>query len=190
MAVEALKAQLFPVSFGFKAGMNLANFGGDTRSDAKLKYQFGTVVQANLPAGFYVVSGVEYTAKGAKARAENGTMTSFSPHYLQVPVRLGYEVGVLPEVNLQFSAGPYFAYGIAGKAKIEGEKISMFGEDGLNYDRQDFGVGVGVGVEFLRIATVTLGCDFGLKDISRREGAYTIGKVRNQNAYLTVGVKF
>lgn len=202
VGISTANAQFSPVSFGIKGGVNLANFSGDAQTDVRFKYQFGTVLQVNLPAGLFILSGVEYTAKGAKmtytGSDDKEYTANFNPQYLQVPVRLGYKMSVLPTINIKFSGGSYYAYGIAGKAKFNGpvtlnnrsyengDKVGIFSSNGLNYDRQDFGVGAGVGIEFLGIVGLDLGYDFGLKNISGDDAV----KVRNQNAYLTASLKF
>lgn len=186
-----------PVKFGIKAGMNLANFSGDQSSDAKLKYQAGITIDINLPANFYIASGLEFTAKGAKSdivKAGNKAEVKYNPLYLQVPLRLGYKVGLIPTMKLVFNAGPYYAYGIGGKAKFAGDfgdikagtKVGIFSNNVLDYKRSDFGIGLGTGLEFLGRVSANLGYDFGLTNISGDSN----NKVRNQNAYFTVGLKF
>jgi hypothetical protein len=185
-----------PLELGVKAGVNLSNFGGDIENyEAKAGFNIGITVDYAIASELYLLSGLELTTKGAKSKETiyNGTKqeTSINPIYLQLPVHLGYKLEMAPETKLVFHAGPYIAYGIGGKAK-ESKKINdvnhstdtkIFGDNG--YDKLDIGVGLGASVELGKIG-VGLGYDFGLNNISG-ESAY---KVKNQNAYLTVGYKF
>ena len=133
--------------------------------------------------------------------------------YLQLPIHIGYKVEVTPGTKISFFVGPYVAYGIGGKTKIGGDIKSQGITVGLDsymdylielglldsnastgkhdsfsdmaYKRFDAGIGGGVGGEFGNIV-VNLGYDLGLANMSRESGY----KVKNQNAYLTLGYKF
>ncbi len=184
-----------PLSFGIKGGVNMSNFSGDPEdTSAKAGWNAGITVDVSLPANFYIASGVELTTKGAKYKQSvviGGDAISLveakaNPMYIQVPVHLGYKIKAFPTTNIVFHGGPYWAYGISGKTKVEGQKYDFFGSDANEAKRNDFGLGFGAGVEFLGKITAGIGCDFGLLNISRVDN-YT---VRNQNAYFSVGYKF
>lgn len=194
-----VNAQDCPVTFGVKAGANLSNFGGDVNdTDAKFGFQAGVTVEYALSEGFFLQSGLEFTTKGAKSNmmvVQDGISTkvksTFNPMYLQLPVHAAYKVNVAENIKIVFNAGPYIAYGVGGKikaeTKVDNVKVSadenIFSKD--NFKRFDVGLGGGVGAEFGKIG-VNLGYDFGLANINQNNG----GKVRNQNAYLTLGYKF
>lgn len=202
-------AQDNPITFGVKGGVNLSNFGGDGADgmDAKIGFNVGLTVDYALTQDLYLLTGLEFTMKGGKDEGsvsmihpDYGTI-SFSgkendnPMYLQIPIHLGYKLAVTDATKIVFRAGPYVAYGIGGKTKVEGKFIKdgttidldgdsdFFGKDMAK--RFDFGLGLGVGAEFGKIGA-TLGYDFGLANIAPSGG----GKVRNMNAYLTLGYKF
>lgn len=203
-------AQDKTATFGVKAGVNLSNFGGDGADgmDAKIGFNVGLTVDYALTQDLYLLTGLEFTMKGGKDEGsismihpDYGTI-SFSgkendnPMYLQIPIHLGYKLVVTDAAKIVFRAGPYIAYGIGGKSKIEGgfmvggdagvyidDDYDFFGKDRAK--RFDFGVGLGVGAEFGKIGA-TLGYDFGLANIAPSD----VSKVRNMNAYLTLGYKF
>lgn len=199
----AANAQEQPLTFGVKAGMNLSNYGGDAENtDAKIGFNVGVTVDYALTQDLFLMSGLDFSIKGAKATEKDsfGTVEveyeyTSSPMYLQLPVHIGYKFEVSEGVKLNLHAGPYIAYGIGGKEKMKikgnvpgvdleaDEDVDLFGKDGLN--RFDFGLGLGVGVEFGKFG-VGLGYDLGLANISG-ESDY---KLSNMNAYLTVGYKF
>jgi len=204
----SLNAQDKPLTFGVKAGMNLANFGGDGADgmDAKIGFNVGVTVDYALTQDLYLLTGLEFTMKGAKDKGsismidEDFEVVSFegkqtcNPMYLQVPIHLGYKLAIDDNTKIVLHAGPYLAYGVGGKVNTKGtyteagqafsidSDTDFFGKD--KFKRFDLGLGLGVGAEFGKIG-VGLGYDFGLLNIA--DGG---DKVRNMNASLTVGYKF
>lgn len=202
-------AQDKPITFGVKAGVNLSNFGGDGADgmDAKIGFNVGLTVDYALTQDLYLLTGLEFTMKGGKDEGSismvDPTYGSISftgkendnPMYLQIPIHLGYKLAVTDGTKIVFRAGPYVAYGIGGKTKLEGKFIKdgttidldddydFFGKDMAK--RFDFGLGLGVGAEFGKIGA-TLGYDFGLVNIAPSD----LAKIKNMNAYLTLGYKF
>lgn len=200
-------AQEQPLTFGVKAGMNLSNLSGDgvEGTDAKVGFNVGLTVDYALTQDLFLMSGLEFTTKGAKAsfsdsyEGVNAEMNiTINSMYLQLPVHAGYKFDVSEGMKLNLHAGPYVAYGIGGKSKtkIKGDiagrdinlepegDVDMFGDKGMA-NRFDFGLGLGVGAEFGKFG-VGLGYDLGLTNIAKDSKE----KVRNMNAYLTVGYKF
>ena len=173
-----------PIELGVKAGANLSNFSkGDW--DAKVGFNAGITADINFAPSMYVLTGLEFTMKGGKNDIAGVKLTA-NPMYLQLPVHFGYKLEVMSGTNIVFRAGPYLAYGIAGKAKAKKgsveESIDFFGKDANR--RFDYGIGGGVGAEFGKIG-VTLGYDFGLNKLVDADGA-----AKNQNAYLSLGYRF
>ncbi|MDL2303325.1 PorT family protein [Dysgonomonas sp. OttesenSCG-928-D17] len=200
-------AQDTPITFGVKVGANLSNFSGDLDMDAKFGFNAGVTLDYAFTPDVYLLTGLEFTTKGAKRKTGDNSFT-MNPMYLQLPIHVGYKLTVADNTRLVFHAGPYVAYGLGGKTTTKTAGIKTKGDffgsekDG-GYKRFDFGVGLGVGAEFGKI-NVGLGYDFGLLNIARGgyEGSFDLGdfgtieiessdyKVRNMNAYLTVGYKF
>lgn len=206
-------AQDSPARFGIKGGVNLSDFSGDLKdTESRLGFNVGITLDYAFTSDIYLMTGLELTTKGVKAEFSKSeqvtdlvtekTIVKMSPMYLQLPVHVGYKLNIADNTKLVFHAGPYMAYGIGGKAKYEvrttssegisdeSYKENFFGKNGAA-KRFDFGLGLGVGVEFGKIG-VGLGHDFGLLNIAKNykgsEG--TNLKMRNTNGYLTVGYKF
>ncbi len=179
-----MNAQDKLVTLGVKAGVNLSTLGGDV-DDMKsvFKYQVGVTADIAVTENLYILTGLDLQTKGAKYKPESGTNIKYNPMYLQMPVHVGYKFNLFSDLKLVVNAGPYIAYGIGGKAKSGDESLKLFGDDILK--RLDYGIGGGIGVE-LGMFSVGAGYDLGLANISDIDG----GKIRNRNAYLTVGVKF
>ncbi|MDR0332815.1 MAG: PorT family protein [Dysgonamonadaceae bacterium] len=200
-----VSAQNSPITFGVKAGINLSNFYGNGVENLDLKAKPGFNVGVTMDYAFtpamYLMTGLELTTKGAKwsTREDGETLkVTSNPMYLQLPVHFGYKIDIAPGTRFVLHAGPYVAYGVGGKDTItyNGGKRSfnIFGKDnaakamgieGVEAERFDYGVGLGVGVEFGQI-NVGLGYDLGLGNLSGVKEA----KQQNMNAYLSVGYRF
>jgi len=192
-----VSAQENALSFGVKAGVNMSNasFGGDADNKAKFGFQAGAFVEYGLPINFFLQSGLYFTTKGVKVDdvgfdVIGTTDTSWNLSYIQLPIYGGYRINVADNTNIVFNFGPYLAYGVSGKIKIDGvsEKYNLYkkydGDDAM-LKRFDFGLGAGVGAEFGKIL-VNLGYELGLANLANDDD----GKFRNRNASLTVGYRF
>lgn len=170
------------VSLGVKGGLNMSNFSGDVNNNkAKVGFHIGLAADYEFMYNNSIQTGLFFTTKGSKFEAGIDGLNvkeTFNPMYLQLPVHYAYKLDVSPGTRLVFHAGPYAALGLGGKAG----DLKLFEDDILK--RFDAGLGLGVGAEFGPIL-VDLGWDMGLVNISDIGG-----KIKNQNAYLSVGYKF
>ena len=89
-------------------------------------------------------TGLNFISKGVKG---NGVTDAWDV----VDVTINQLYLELPLMAFFFKGGPYLAYGVGGKTKIDGvsEKADTFGDDGLK--RFDAGLGLGVAFEFGKI---------------------------------------
>lgn len=180
---------LLPVSLGIKGGVNLSNVGGDLdHTSSKVGFNAGLIVDIDLPVtSLGITTGIEFTTKGTKIDKKHLIDTDedakFNAMYLQLPVHANYKLSVAPATKVVFHAGPYFAYGIGGKTKIDGDKYDTFDDDG--FKKFDFGLGIGAGVQIWKFG-VDLGWDFGLTDVSDMSDV----SVKNRNGYLSVSYRF
>lgn len=189
-------------SLSIKGGLNMSNFYGDDLSDKNLKpgFHIGVGADLELVPNVALQTGLFFSTKGAKYTYDvpvaGKVDYNVSANYLQLPVHVAYKIDVTPGTKVVFHAGPYIAYGIGGKRKIESKYSAdldnIFGKQDVNtFDKDwgfkpfDAGVGLGVGAEF-GLILVDLGWDMGLTNISRMDK----GNVKNQNAYLSIGYKF
>ena len=132
------------VGLGIRGGVNMSNLYGDELSDKNVQIGFhvGLAADYEFIPNVAVQSGLYFVTKGAKYSGELGSLSgdiSMNPMYLQVPVHLAYKMDVMPGTRIVFHAGPYAAYGVAGKSKLKlslGDKSSeadgakLFGEKG------------------------------------------------------------
>lgn len=188
----SMSAQL-PVSFGVKAGMNLSEMQ-KLEDNIKVGSNVGVTAELALPSNFYLMSGLEFTTKGAKGKSitvvpvgmsqsVTGKAT-YNAMYLQLPIHAGYKLDLTPGTKLVFRVGPYLAYGVGGKIKWNIDQVGdkdFFNDDS---NRFDFGIGGSVGIEFLEKINVSLGADQGLTKVVKDTN------IKNRAAYISVGYKF
>lgn len=175
-----VNAQDGPVTVGVKAGVNLSTLDGDVKhTKSVFKYQFGITADIALSNNLYVMTGLDLQTKGTKSKSD----IKYNPMYIQLPAHLGYKFSLSPSVKFVVNAGPYVAYGIGGKVKGDGNNEKIFGNN--KFKKLDYGVGGGIGFEISKLC-INGGYDFGLNDISDMKDV----KVKNRNAYVTLGYKF
>lgn len=209
-----------------KVGMNVSNWTTDDLK-AKIGYRVGFGTEYAFNDMWSLQPSLFFSTKGAKADSGEflGSKVKMSVNqmYLELPVMAAARFKVADNTNLVVSAGPYFAYGVGGKSKIDinvaGDKgkikFNTFGdidkitiESGgqskdlslkelfeaidpdVEYDlseakglnRFDFGLGVGVALEYNRFI-VGLDGQFGLTKLDTDSG-------KNMNFAVSVGYKF
>lgn len=179
------------VALGVKAGVNASNFYGSelNNNNAKIGFNAGISADYDFTYNVGIQTGLFATTKGFKY-SQSELKYSDNLVYLQLPVHIAYKVDVTPGTRVFLHAGPYAAYGIAGKrsfsaGSFETSSNKVFGSGASQYKAFDAGLGIGAGVELGQLF-FDLGWDAGLVNISQASG----GNVKNQNAYLSVGFKF
>lgn len=195
------------VQFGIRAGVNFANMslkdkdGGMSMStDSRTSFHVGLAVDIPVVQSFYVQTGLYLQNKGAKyEETDEGAKgkQTYGPIYIEIPVLASYRYNFSDAAQLQVNFGPYFAYGISGKAKYEysysdfSEKseYNIFGdgEDDLNAKRFDCGLQVGAGITLAKHYYIGLAYEFGLSNIADKESDY---KIKNKNFMISVGYTF
>lgn len=169
------------LTFGVKAGFNLANINPETElpsgfeRSSRLSINFGGIVNYGISENLFIESGLFLSGKGYKLKWTDqqgqGTVTTtmtFSPLYLEIPITAMYSLDLKP-MKLQFFAGPYLGFGIGGKIYTDYEGAGTlpsgyklpdnksesinFGSDDANDDMKmmDFGINVGAGINYNNI---------------------------------------
>ena len=189
-----VSAQNEQLSFGVKAGINISNLysSGDGESesaDYKIGPTVGLTVDYRLAESLYLLSGLEFSVKGAKESIED-YKASANMMYLQLPIHAAYKIDLSDNMKFVVDAGPFLAFGLGGKVKVDEDDFSVsmdiFGkeEDG-GAKRLDYGIGVGLGLEVEKIK-VGVSYDLGLANINW-DSDY---KTKTRSAYITVGYRF
>ena len=198
------------INFHAKAGVGFANLTGDANGDPLFSYKVGVGMNIGLGGHWELHPDLFFVRKGMSNSAEvrsndigmKGDLT-LNAYYLELPVMAAYRIS-LPSTNVVLNAGPYLAYGLNGKYKIEaGEeemKTNIFGKDA--FKRFDCGLGVGVAFEFGKFIA-GIDANFGLANIApsgkdndqpNMEVADVKfdkdSKIHNIAAHITIGYKF
>ena len=179
------------LSFNVKAGLNLSSYIGDNSDHSKFKpgvrlgvgmeYQFTDIISLQ-PSLFFSQKGAKYS-EGYEGIVDADADVKINQLYLELPLMVGARIHTASNFDLLFKGGPYLAYGVGGKTKIDGvsEKADTFGDDGLK--RFDAGLGLGVAFEFGKIV---VGVETGTSFTKVASGA----SAYNLSALATIGYKF
>ena len=169
------------ISWNAKVGMNMSNFTGDMDTDMRIGFNVGVGMEYQFSDMWSIQPSLMFTQKGAKQDE-----VKMNPMYLEIPVLAAARFAIADNQNIVVKAGPYFAFGIAGKCKIGDEKIDFFGDgdDQFGANRFDAGLGVGVAYEINKFF-IDLSGEFGLAKLADGDGA-----PKNMNFSIGVGYKF
>lgn len=168
-------------SFGLHAGLNLSNFNNEKVStDTKTGFFVAGTCEIPLAVRtpLFVEAGLQVSQKGALLKGAGEKVTN-DIFYLEVPAMLKYKFALAPDLAIAPAAGIYLGYGLSGKAKWRDHNTSLFGDNGMK--RTDFGVRLGIGMEFSCFA-VGAGYEIGLLELSN--------DVTNRNLFISVGYRF
>ena len=179
------------LSFNVKAGLNLSSYIGDNSDHSKFKpgvrlgvgmeYQFTDIISLQ-PSLFFSQKGAKYS-EGYEGIVDADADVKINQLYLELPLMVGARIHTASNFDLLFKGGPYLAYGVGGKTKIDGvsEKADTFGDDGLK--RFDAGLGLGVAFEF---GNIVVGVETGTSFTKVASGV----SAHNLSALATIGYKF
>ena len=189
------------VRFGVRAGLNFANLSGDHLDlDSRTSFHVGVIADIPLMQSLYIQTGLYFQSKGAKSEFDmdyNGydvkVEQTYSPMYLSIPVLASYRYNFSDALQLQVNFGPYFAYGIAGKYKVEAsaagesadEDYKLFDSDEGDWNAFDCGLQVGAGLTFAKHYYLGFTYDFGLTEVADGDDAPT-----NSNWMISLGYNF
>ncbi len=188
------------VRFGVRAGLNFANLSGDNLDlDSRTSFHVGVIADIPLMQSLYIQTGLYFQSKGAKneyTMEYNGydakIEDTYSPMYLSIPVLASYRYNFSDALQLQVNFGPYFAYGIAGKHKIEASVAGqsadadekLFDSDEGDWNAFDCGLQVGAGLTFAKHYYLGFTYDFGLTEVAEDSD------VTNSNWMISLGYNF
>ncbi|MGD1318031.1 porin family protein [Chryseobacterium sp. 2R14A] len=175
-AQEKAKESSSSVTFGIKAGLNVASINDD---DSKAKAGIYGGVFANIPvaSSFSVQPEVLYNGMGAKDKTYSSVKLNLD--YISVPVMLQYNL--LPELYVE--AGPQFSFAISQKVKGDGGSMDV----DQAFKGFDFGIGLGAGYYFEQKFGLTARFVAGVTDIAENNPGDAI---RNNLFQVGVAYKF
>ncbi|MFA6200182.1 MAG: porin family protein [Bacteroidales bacterium] len=151
-----------------------------------------------LEGGLYIMQRPYKEAYGGLDLITGSVSTSeitYSPMYIQVPILFGVNFSISDNFSINLKAGPYFAYGISGKADIHQVMTSGFSIIDTtmstnyfdSYEGLDLGLRAGAGIEFSKF-TLGFFMDYGLLNTLKN----VTGSISTKNFSLglNVGYKF
>jgi hypothetical protein len=181
-----IKAQ--EARFGLSAGMNISS---PSDLNSKTGFHAGVKGEYSFSDNLYVGSGLMLTSKGWKsdtyydASTKQSTTWKATPYYIEMPIHLGYKTAVGENIKLFGEAGPYFDLGVFGKSSYTVEKDNKMTTSKTNnlfkdnqQERFDCGLGASIGVEFYQHYQLSLGYDWGLKKIYKKNASNLDSKNR------------
>ena len=178
-------AQEFRV--GATAGVNVNSPSGDDTGligfNVGVKGELG-LLQAS--EGWFMDFSALLSSHGWKSVAyyDKATATSLqwkaTPYYLSIPVHVGYKFRCSDKLKLFVSAGPYAGIGLFGKetltSTLAGKSTTSTVSNNIFADnvheRFDWGLGCRLGAELYGHWQLSVGYDWGMKDINKKNMRY------------------
>lgn len=176
-------------NWAVRAGFNIANVNIDNLStDSKFGVHVAGVYERALfdTTPLYLETGLAFTQKGYKCEM-GATSHKANLWYMEIPIGLNYKFALDHEWTIYPSAGFYYALGIGGKIKYEGDtnyKVDAFGGES-DLKRSDMGLRIGCTVDYNRYQAA-IGYSIGLLDYAGKSSP----EVKNRTLFISVGYRF
>jgi hypothetical protein len=155
LTVVALTATISfaQVQFGIKAGFNNSAVGSSDSDmneaiSSKSGMQFGGIAMFELSDAIQLRTGAIYSQKGATLLDE----ITFALDYLEVPADFAFMLG---DGGFALSAGPYFAFLMSSKVKLDGESEDM-------EDMNSLDIGLNFGASYLVNEQILIDARYGM----------------------------
>ena len=184
-ALTASAQEKGDLRFGVTAGMNVSNIT-DTEMDSRIGFHVGVKAEYKVTNNLYGSAALLFSQKGCQFE-EDGEKLTANPGYIELPIHIGYRFKMSEKVSIFGETGPYFAYGICGKLKVEDSvweyDKKFFDIDEVN--KFDFGWGVKAGVEYAKFQ-ISLGYEGGITEVFDSRGL----DPHNSNFMVSVAYMF
>jgi opacity protein-like surface antigen len=172
------------VSYGVKAGLNLANFGGDDEVtegfEGLTSFHIGGFAQIGISEKFMIQPELVYSQQGAQDDEDSDFKLRLN--YLNLPIMAKYMVAD----GFSLEAGPQVGFAISRKFTD--------GDDDVDADDEikalDFGVGVGAGYELPSGLMFSVRYNLGLANLLEDDFGGEDFSLNNNVLQVSVGYKF
>ncbi|RZJ55927.1 MAG: PorT family protein [Flavobacterium sp.] len=156
--------------FGVKAGVNLANVGGDFEdTSSKIGFHVGGFAEFKLSDKFSIQPELLFSTQGAKSdgQEEDGIAydAKLNLSYLNIPVMAKFYVAE----KFSLEAGPQIGFLLSAKSKYEAGSFSEDVDVKDAYESIDFGVNFGAGYDFTENLSAGVRYNLGLANIAKTE---------------------
>lgn len=191
------------VSFGVRAGVNFQNINGEDEEGDKLKNDlkpgFFAGVEAGIPIApdFYFEPGLFFSTKGAANLGEVDDLKA-TISYIELPLHLAYKPQ-LGSGKVIVGLGPYVAYGVAGKLKLDDEEedieftndVSPEDEGFVFLKPLDAGADIFFGYEFAFGLSALINAQLGLLNLEPKyDGESSDAIFKNTGFSFSLGYRF
>lgn len=174
------------LKYGIKAGVNFANQefkeqGFSFSPKSVTSFHIEGLIDYGINSSFSIQPGLALSGKGFRIESD-GVKAKTDLMYVEVPVNAVAKFPISSIGKFFIGAGPYAAFGISGKAKVEGSGVSesddkLFDKDKGSYKKGDIGINVLGGLEFSKGLTINANYGLGLSNISREASTTAKNKV-------------
>ena len=168
------------ISFGAKAGLNLASVTGDETEDldGRTAFHFGVVAEIGISDKFSIQPELLYSAQGATESFE-GIDIDLNLDYINLPVMAKFYVAD----GFSLEAGPQIGFLTSAKAKADGEE-----EDVKDFVKgSDFGANFGVGYKLESGLNFNARYNLGLSNLNDGEDS---DDFKNQNGVFQISIGY
>ncbi len=203
-AQQTFKAMGKDVSFGMRGGITTSYLTNNDNSDGKMGWCFGvdfTVPFDEVCKNFSVQPSVLFVSKGDVLSQDGdvgdgdyaNTEATINAVYMEIPITAAYKIQLGRRFNITLNTGPYIAFGLGGKSKLEtnatigGSPISGGFDKGTFESCKRFDYGWVFGIRYGFTKTLSAGVQF---DLGMCNTAKEDGKEKNFAGLLYVGWTF
>jgi hypothetical protein len=179
------------VTFGVKAGLNLASIAGDDTDglDSRTSFHVGGVAEISISEKFSVQPELLYSAQGAKYTESDGYDGEFKLDYINLPIMAKYYVAD----GFSLEAGPQVGFLLSAKDEYTSP------EDSGTDDLKDFVKGIDFGLNFGVGYKLDSGLNFGARynlglsniwDFGSVDPGFGLDDIKNQNSVIQFSVGY
>jgi hypothetical protein len=172
------------ISYGVKAGLNLANFGGDDEFtdgfEGLTSFHIGGFAQIGISDKFMIQPELIYSQQGAQDEEDSDLKLRIN--YLNLPIMAKYMVAD----GFSLELGPQVGFAIS--RKITDGDIDVDADDEIK--ALDFGVGVGAGYELPSGLMFSVRYNLGLANLLEDDFGGDDFSLNNNVLQVSVGYKF
>lgn len=202
-----------------RVGLNSANVSiteNGRVDDAKALTSFHVGILGDIPLVPNVLAlqtGALFTGKGSKTQTGDPSSANYfkattNPFYIEVPLNFVVKAPIGGGSHLFFGAGPYGAIGVAGKNKVEGQKLGIayssennieFSNDDPTTINEEEGAGFGImkrfdyglnGTAGIEGKSIVLGVNYGLGLAKLQSGSNSSADDNNKHRVLSFSIGF
>ena len=183
-------------TFGIKAGLNIANFTGDTGSLGSVSSRMGFVgggfCEIDLGSKFTLQPELLYSSQGTKSQmvvnldgTDYDVTTKIKLSYINVPIIVKY----YPDKKFSLQFGPQIGFLSSANADVTvlGTTVGVDVKD--SFESIDVGMNVGAGYDFTKYISADFRFNLGLANVAKTSPGDNT-KLRNSVISISVVYKF